>query len=293
MERASFFLTTPALSPTRELDLSLALEFIGADVVARYQRGLGRDVRLVVEALEHGRDVERAAYERGGTPKHLADESAERWDNALKALCVAHDDLVRTTEARHQRVVKALFLKLFDQGDIYKGSRQSRYCPRCEELRPDSRGAEAACPECGEPLADVAQEAYFLRASKHAKAIIDHIEGHPDFITPASCREEILAATAEEGIADPCISGAGRPWAIAVPISPQHAVEGWFDGLISYLTASGYLAEPQAFERTWPPCLQIIDPAALRAHALAWPAVLIAAGLALPEARIAQLFNII
>lgn len=286
MAREPFYVTTPPLPPTREPDLTAARELIGADVVARHQRRLGRDVRLVATLLEQGQGVERAAYERGGTLEDLADEWAERCEATLNALHIQHDGIARTTEPQHQHVVKAFFLKLFDQGDIYKQACKSRYCPRCREAlpeRPKGSDAEAACPHCGGPATEVEEEAFFLRASKYQKVVLEHIEEHPDFILPASRREAILEGAAQEGLPDVRISRPASEWAIPVPISPNHAIDASFDTLITYLTASGYLADPQMFERYWPPSLQIVTADELPNHALAWPAVLAAVGLALPE----------
>jgi methionyl-tRNA synthetase len=281
--KGSLYLTTPPCPPTRPADLNLALEVVGADVFARYHRQAGRDVRLVAASLEHGRGVERAAYERGGTPQDHAAQWAERWQATLKALTVAYDDFTRTTEPRHQRVVKAFFLKLFDAGDIYKDTREGRYCSRCEELHPHDEAADATCPACGERLTDAAEEAYFLRASKYQKAVVEHLEAEEGFLQPPALREALLESVAEAGLPDPCISRTGHDWAIAVPIDPGHAIADWFDALITYLTTSGYLAEPQMFERYWPPTVQVIGPADVPTHALVWPAVLKAAGLPLPE----------
>jgi len=281
--KGSVYLTTPPCPPTREPDLALALEVVGADVYARAQRLAGRDVRLVAASLDQGRGVERRAYERGGTPQHLVDHWAERWQAALEALDVEHDDRVRTAEARHQRVVKALFLKLFDQGDIYKGTREGRYCARCEEFAADGQPPPDACAICHEALTDAAEEAYFLRASKYRKAVAEQLDDHPDLIQPAEHHHAILEAIAEHGIADLCISRPRHEWSIAVPIDPDLAIDAWFDALVSYLTGSGYLADPQMFERYWPPRVQVVARESLRLHALAWPAILTSLGLALPQ----------
>jgi methionyl-tRNA synthetase len=274
----TLYLTTPPCPPTRPPDLDLALEAVGADVYARAHRQQGHEVRLVAACLEQGRAVAHAAYERGGTPQDLADQWTEQWRAALRALDVACDDFTRTTEPRHQRVVKAFFLKLFDHGDIYKGVREGLYCARCRGFRE----GQDVCSACGGPLDQVSEEAYFLRTEKHLKRVQEYLESHEDFIQPVSLRDEIVDALAE-GMADPCISRMGLDWALPVPIDPEHAIAVWFDALISYLTTSGYLAEPQMFERYWPPALQVVAPEGLRSHALSWLVVLAAAGLPFPK----------
>jgi len=276
--KETFYLTTPPCPPTRPPDLDLALEAVGADVFARAHRQRGHDVRLVAACLEQGRAVASAAYERGGAPQDLADQWTERWQATLRALDVAYDDFTRTTEPRHQRVVKAFFLRLFDHDDIYKGARKGPYCMRCRGFRE----VEDVCPACGGPLDPVTEEAYYLRTEKHRKRVVEYIESHEDFIQPVALRDGILESLAE-GMADPCISRMGLAWALPVPIDPEHAIAVWFDALISYLTMSGYLAEPQMFERYWPPALQVVAPEGLPAHALSWLVVLAAAGLPFPK----------
>ncbi len=251
MAEGSLYVTTPPRAPTRPADADLALEAVGTDVYARSRALNGLDVRFVVGALDCGRGVQDAAFGHGGTPEGLADQWAEAWQATLEAIDVHPDVFTRTGETAHQRVVKAFFLKLFDQGDIEKA--------------PDAGG-------------------YVLRASKYARKILAHLDDHPDLVLPQSRHEAVArAAAAADGVPDLCICRPKAPWAIAVPIDPDYAVDDWFDALISYLTSSGYLADPQLFERVWPPAVQVVTAADLRVHALAWPAVLFAAGLGLPE----------
>jgi len=276
------YLTTPPCPLTREPDIGLAAEVVGADVVARYHRLCGHDVRLVAATVEHGRGVERIAYERGGTPQDYADQCAERWRAALDALDVICDDLLRTTEPRHQRVAKALFLKLFDQGDVYKGTRQGPYCPRCDEYVDDADTA-GRCTACQEPLTEATEEAYFLRAAKYQKVVAEQLQNNGHLIQPAEHHEAVLREVLDEGIPDVCISRPRHDWAIPVPFDPDHAIDAWFDTLVSYLTSSGYLADPQLFERYWPPYIQIVSSDALGVHAMAWLVILAGLGLRLPQ----------
>jgi len=247
---SSPYLTTPPRPPTRQADLDLALEVVGADVYARSRALNGLDVRFVAGSLDCGRGVQEAAFERGGTPEGLANHWAESWQATLKALDVEATVFTRTGETAHQRVVKAFFLKLFDQDDIAK---------------------------------DDEQGGYVLRASKYEKQTLAHLEQHRDLIVPSPLHEAMLRVASEEGVGDVCISRPKCEWAIPVPIDPEHAIDDWFDAVVSYLTSSGYLAAPQLFERVWPPTVQILTQDDLRVHALAWPAVLFAAGLELPE----------
>lgn len=287
MTRETYYVTTLPLPPTREPDLATARELILADAIARHERTLGRDVRLVATSLDRGKGIERTANERGGTVEDVAEDWAERCRATLDALHVQHNGLVRSTQPEHQHVAKALFLKLFDQGDIYKGACNTAYCPRCEEHVEDGQTAEtddtARCPECGAESTEVEEECFFLRSSKYKKKVLEHLERHADFIAPTSRRDALLEAVGKAGVSDVRISRAASDSSIPVPISPQHAIAPVFDTLITYLTASGYLAEPPMFERYWPPDLQVVAPEDVEDHALAWPAVLAAVGLSLPE----------
>ena len=283
MSHDSPYLTTPPCPPTAEPQLDLAFEAVGADVFARSRQLHGLDTRFVVASLDYGRAVQRTAFERGGTPQDLANQWAESWQATLKALHVAPDGFTRTGETAHQRVVKAFFLKLFDQGDIYKGTRQGSYCPRCKDFAQGDPPADGRCPLCHEPLSDATEQAYFLKASKHAKAIVAHLGQHHDFICPSALQDAVLKSATDAGVPDLCISRTRHQWAIPIPIDPDHVIDDWFDALISYLTSGGYLADPQLFERFWPPHFQILPNDSLERHALAWPALLMAAGLQLPD----------
>ena len=282
--REPYYITTHPLPPSQGADLASVREWICADVVARHQRAMGHDVRLVVSSLEQGRDAERAAYERGATVEDHAKEAAERHEAMLAAVDVQCDAIIRTTEPRHQHVAKALFLKLFDQGDIYKASVKSRHCGHCKEYVAPANGDEhCACPHCGRPTTEADEECFFLRTCKYQKAVLDHIASHPEFVVPADRVEALVATVADKGVADLRISRAATEWAIPVPINPRHAIDPAFNTLITYLTGSGYLADPQMFERYWPPRLQTIPARTLDEHVLAWPAMLMAIGLPLPE----------
>lgn len=288
MAREPYLVTTAPVGPARAPGLALARELVGADVVARHQRRLGHDVRLVAASLEHGRHVERAAYERGGEPQDFADEWAERYEETLAALHVRHDELTRTSDPQHQRVVKAFFLKLFDEGDIAKGPADAGPAqPRCDELLAPPPGPSESGDEDDEPGPSAPEasggEAYFFKASKCRRAVLDHLADHPEFVLPDARRQALLEAVERDGLPDVCISRARHDWAIRVPISPQHVMDCAFDGLVAYLTSCGYLADPQMFARYWPPQLQVVGPSALAAHALVWPALLLAAELPLPR----------
>lgn len=279
MADGSAYLTTAPRVPARPPDAGLAYEAVAADAFARSRRLSGLDARLVLTTVDHGRGVQRAAFERGGTPADLADQWADGWQAMLQALDVAPDQVVRTTDMGHQRVVKALFLKLFDQGHIHKARHRGPYCERCEAFADPGD----ACPSCGGPLAETAREVYLLRASAFAKPLVKHLEEHRDLIRPSTLHEEALRVLAEAGVPDVPISRPAGEWAIAVPIDPEQAIDDAFMGLVGYLTGGGYLADPQLFERTWPPALQFLPASQLHGHAVVLPALLLAAGVQWPE----------
>jgi methionyl-tRNA synthetase len=291
-----FTVTTPPLRPSRGLDLTAVRELVGADVLARYHRAVGRDARVVVASIETGREVATSPPcplsargegdgGRGPAAAELARAWAARCEALLRALDVHHEGLSRTSEPPHLHVVKAFFLKLFDEGDVCKKACSGRHCPRCAEFLPElaeGTEGEVPCPRCGEATTAAEGEAYFLRASKYHKAVLEHLKEHADFVVPASRREAVLEA-AERGVPDVRVSCAAGEGAVEVPFDPEHAIEPAFDALITYLSATGYLADPQTFERQWPPSVQVVAATDLEAHALVWPMVLIAVGLPLPE----------
>ena len=264
MANGSACLTLPPCLPGQEPDLDRAFEGVGADVFARSSRLCGQDIRLLAPVVEE-------------------EPAARRWRAILEALGVAHDEPACASLTDHQHVTKALFFKLHDQGDICEAAGGVGFCPRCGVA-----SAGGSCPGCGGQVTRPAGGAYCLCASRRRQAIAEQLGARPDFIWPMEDQRAVAKAVMDGAIADLCVSSAACGGQIPLPVDPSQRIGASFETLAAYLTSNGYLVEPQAFERCWPPRLQVVPRWTLRAHALAWPAMLIALGLPLPGRLVAR-----
>jgi methionyl-tRNA synthetase len=278
-----YYLTTPIYYVNDEPHLGHAYTTVAADALARYMRLRGGDVFFLTGTDEHGQKVERAARERGERPIELADRMVDRFQALWKRLGISNDDFIRTTEDRHKRAVQLFFQKIQEKGDIYKGTYEGWYCTPCETFIPETQMEEGnICPDCGRPTERLKEESYFFRMSKYQKALLDHIEKHPDFIQPVTRRNEIVSFV-ERGLKDLSISRTSFSWGIPVPGDPKHVMYVWVDALANYITAAGYGADAERFVRYWPANLHLIGKDILRFHAVYWPTLLMAANLPVPE----------
>ena len=270
-------LAVPPGNPSREPDLDSIRDAVAADIWARYHRSCGHSVQLVLVVADHAAEVEDAAAVRRIAPQELADQWAAGWQARLDAIGVSCDGFVRTSETRHQRVAKALFLKLLDQEDIgvFDGG-----LPPIENAPAGGAGVPPASRQDA-----CSTRRYALRVSKYEKALTQYLDDHADFIRPAECRDAVIRSARGH---DPWVSRERREWGIPVPGDRGHAIEGWFDGLVGHLTASDYLTDPQAFERGWPPKVQIAAPGRLETHGAAPLALWMAMGLPFPERLIVR-----
>ncbi len=276
-----FYITTPIYYVNDVPHIGHAYTTVAADVVARYQRLLGREVFFLTGTDEHGMKIEKTAAQRGMTPQELVDEVVERFQHLWKVLNISHDDFIRTTEERHSRAVTAFFQKVQENGGIYLGTYEDWYCIPCETFWTANQLENGNCPECGRPAEKVKEKSYFFRMSHYREQLLAHIEEHPEFIQPASKRNEILSFIKEE-LRDLSISRTSFSWGIPVPGDEKHVIYVWFDALINYLTAAGYPDDQQRFSRLWPADIHLIGKDILRFHAVYWPTFLFAAGLPLP-----------
>ena len=278
-----YYLTTPIYYVNDEPHLGHAYTTVAADVLARYMRLRGADVFFLTGTDEHGQKVERAARERGERPIELADRMVDRFKALWRRLEISNDDFIRTTEDRHKRATQLFFQKIYERGDIYKGTYEGWYCTPCETFVPETQMEEGnICPDCGRPTERLKEESYFFRMSKYQDALLDHIEKHPDFIQPVTRRNEIVSFV-ERGLKDLSISRTSFSWGIPVPGDPKHIMYVWVDALANYITAAGYGQDPERFARYWPANLHLIGKDILRFHAVYWPTLLMAAGLQMPE----------
>ncbi|MBN2331548.1 MAG: methionine--tRNA ligase [Deltaproteobacteria bacterium] len=280
--KSVYYITTPIYYVNDVPHIGHAYTTVAADVMARYQRLLGREVFFLTGTDEHGVKIEKTAQQKGVTPRELVDQVVKRFIYLWEVLNISHDDFIRTTEDRHSRAVLTFFKAVQENQDIYLGSYEDWYCVPCETFWTDKQLDNGNCPECGRPAERLKEESYFFRMSKYQQRLLEHLDEHPDFILPPAKRNEILSFVREE-LRDLSISRTSFTWGIPVPDHEKHVIYVWFDALINYLTAAGYPDDPERFARLWPADVHLIGKDILRFHAVYWPTFLFAAGLPLPK----------
>jgi len=288
----TFYVTTPIYYVNDAPHIGHAYTTVAADVVTRWHRQRGERVWFLTGTDEHGEKVLRSAQEHDMTPQAWADSLVDgAWRPMLATLEVANDDFIRTTQERHTRRVQAFLQQLFDAGFIYEGDYEGPYCVSCEEFKLASEllegpGGQALCPVHHRPVEMLAERNWFFRLSQFGPALLEHYADHPEAVAPTSARNEVLAFL-RAGLEDLSISRSTFDWGIPVPWDPAQVVYVWFDALLNYATAVGLgdtdPAGAAMFAATWPADIHLVGKDILRFHAVIWPAMLMAAGLALPR----------
>jgi len=280
-----YYITTPIYYPSDQLHIGHAYTTVAADCIARYHRLRGRDVWFLTGTDEHGQKIERKAAEKGVTPRAFVDPIVKGIKDLWQRLEISYDDFIRTTDERHVRAVQEIFQRLHDQGDIYKAEYEGWYCTPCETFWLEHKLEEGKCPnpDCRRPVEWVKEEGYFLRLSKYAARILQHIEQNPGFIQPESRRNEMIAFI-KAGLEDLCVSRTSLKWGIPVPFDPEHVIYVWFDAVCNYVTALGYGgADESLFRRFWPANVHLVGKEIVRFHTVIWPIMLMALGVELPR----------
>ena len=279
----NFYITTPIYYPSAKLHIGHAYCTTIADSVARYHRLAGDDVFFLTGSDEHGQKIQQKAEEQGVTPLEYVDGIVAGFQNLWKKLNISNNDFIRTSEKRHEKVVQEIFNRIYEKGDIYKGSYKGLYCTPCEsywtELQLDENGC---CPDCHRPVQEVAEEAYFFKISKYSDRLLQYIEENPDFIQPVSRRNEMINFI-KQGLEDLCISRTSFDWGIPVPIDSKHVIYVWFDALTNYLTPIGFLDDKEKFDKFWPANIHLVGKEIVRFHTIIWPCILMALDLPLPK----------
>lgn len=293
------YITTPIYYVNSVPHIGHAYTTIAQDVLARYKRQKGFDVRFLTGTDEHGANIEKSAAAAGVTPKEWTDQVSAKYKELWKTLNISYDDFIRTTDAKHEQVVQAIFEKLLKSGDIYLGSYSGKYCLSCEQYYNDSEILEGnLCPVHKRPLTEVHEETYFFKLSRYEKPLLKYYEEHPEFLSPKTRANEIINFV-KGGLQDLSVTRTKVAWGIRVPSNPKHTIYVWFDALINYISAAGYgtlicedktLHEAQLkqigaekFEDLWPADLHMVGKEIFRFHTVIWPAVLMALGLPLPK----------
>ena len=291
MEKQKFYITTAIAYASRKPHFGNTYEIIMADAYARLQRQLGKDVFLCTGTDEHGQKIENLANEAGITPKAYVDGVAGEIRGIWDLMGASYDRFIRTTDEDHVRTVKKIFRRFYEQGDIYKGYYEGWYCTPDETFYTNSQVVDGKCPDCGRPLVQAKEEAYFFRMTKYADRLIAYIEAHPAFIQPESRKKEMLNnfLKSKEGLQDLCVSRTSFKWGIPVDFDDKHVIYVWLDALTNYITAIGYdpdksyEEQSETFRKWWPADVHIIGKDILRFHTIYWPIFLMALGLPLPE----------
>ena len=284
--KKTFYITTPIYYVNDVPHIGHAYTTIIADALARFQKLAGKAVFFLTGTDEHGQKIEKAAAEKGLTPKALADSVVGRARDLWKALDISYDFFIRTTMDFHEKGVQKLFQALVDRGDIYKGEYKGWYCVSDENFLPDDVPLEAegykTCPDCGKKASVVSEETYFFRLSAYRDKLLDLYEEHPEFVRPQSRLNEV-ASFVRAGLKDLSITRTTVKWGVPVPGDPKHTIYVWFDALHNYVTGIGYDWNPELFRKFWPADIHLVGKDILRFHAVYWPAFLMAAGLPLPR----------
>ena len=286
MAKKPYYITTAIAYASGKPHIGNTYEIVLADSIARYKRFAGYDVRFMTGTDEHGQKIENKAFENMQTPKEFVDETSGEIKRIWDLMNTSYDKFIRTTDDYHEKQVQKIFKKLYDQGDIYKGHYVGKYCTPCESFFTDGQLIDGKCPDCGRPVQEAKEEAYFFKMSKYQDKLMKHIEQHPEFIQPESRRNEMVNNFLKPGLQDLCVSRTSFKWGIPVDFDPKHVVYVWVDALSNYITGLGYDVDGKSdekFYKYWPADLHLIGKDILRFHTIYWPIMLMALGLPLPK----------
>ena len=281
-DKGSYYITTPIYYPSSNLHVGHTYCTVMADAMARFKRLCGYDVRFLTGTDEHGQKIETLAKAKGVTPQAYVDEVVDGIKKLWKTMEISYDDFIRTTEPRHVKRVQKIFMKMYENGDIYKGEYEGLYCTPCESFWTESQLVNGCCPDCGRPVQAAKEEAYFFKLSKYADKLLELFEKNPDFLQPESRRNEMVSFI-KQGLDDLCISRSTFDWGIPVPIDEKHVIYVWLDALTNYITALGYPDEPELYEKYWPVDVHLVGKEIVRFHTIIWPAMLMSMELPLPK----------
>ena len=284
--KGPFYMTTAIAYTSGKPHIGNTYEIVLADSIARFRRQEGYDVFFQTGTDEHGQKIELKAEEAGITPKEFVDNVSTEIKRIWDLMNTSYDKFIRTTDDYHEKQVQKIFKKLYDQGDIYKGSYEGMYCTPCESFWTESQLVDGKCPDCGREVKPAKEEAYFFKMSKYANKLIEHINTHPEFIQPVSRKNEMMNDFLLPGLQDLCVSRTSFKWGIPVDFDDKHVVYVWLDALTNYITGIGYDADgnsSEQYKKFWPADLHLIGKDIIRFHTIYWPIFLMALGEPLPK----------
>ncbi|MBP5349980.1 MAG: methionine--tRNA ligase [Clostridia bacterium] len=289
MANEKFYLTTAIAYASSKPHIGNTYEIIMSDAVARFRRQTGYDVYFCTGTDEHGQKIENRAKDAGLTPQEYVDGVSGVIRGVWDSMGSSYDRFIRTTEPGHVRAVQKIFRRFYEKGDIYKGYYEGWYCTPCESFFTNTQAVDGKCPDCGAPVTQAREEAYFFKMSAYADRLIKYIEDHPGFIEPESRKNEMMNNFLKVGLQDLCVSRTSFKWGIPVDFDDKHVVYVWLDALTNYITAIGYdpdksyEEQSEQFKRLWPADVHVIGKDILRFHTIYWPIFLMALDLPLPK----------
>ena len=285
MGKDTFYITTPIYYPSDKLHIGHTYCTVATDTIARYHRLKGEDVMFLTGTDEHGQKIEQKANEAGVTPQEFVDrivDGPRGVRDLWKLMNISNDRFIRTTDDYHVKAIQRIFRRMYDNGDIYKGTYKGKYCTPCESFWTESQLKDGCCPDCGRPVVDAEEEAYFFRLSKYADRIRDLLE-NTDFLQPRSRVNEMVKNFIDPGLEDLCVSRTSFSWGIPVDFDPKHVVYVWVDALSNYITALGYENDRYNDYKKYWPGINIVGKEIVRFHSIIWPAMLMSLGEPLPK----------
>lgn len=286
MSKEKYYITTAIAYTSGKPHIGNSYEIVLADSIARFKRMQGYDVFFQTGTDEHGQKIEEKATAAGITPKQFVDNVAGEIKRLWDLMNTSYDKFIRTTDDYHEKQVQKIFKKLYDKGDIYKSVYEGMYCTPCESFWTESQLVDGKCPDCGREVHPAKEEAYFLKLSKYADRLIEHINTHPEFIQPPSRKNEMMNNFLLPGLQDLCVSRTSFKWGIPVDFDDKHVVYVWIDALSNYITGLGYDCEvnnSELYNKMWPAELHLIGKDIVRFHTIYWPIILMALDLPLPK----------
>jgi methionyl-tRNA synthetase len=286
MSKKPYYITTAIAYTSGKPHIGNTYEIVLADSIARFKRLEGHEVFFQTGTDEHGQKIELKAAEAGITPKEFVDRIAGQIKDIWDLMNTSYDKFIRTTDADHEKQIQKIFKKLYEQGDIYKGTYEGMYCTPCESFFTQSQLVNGKCPDCGREVQPAKEEAYFLKLSKYTDRLIEHINSNPEFIQPESRKNEMMNNFLLPGLQDLCVSRTSFKWGVPVDFDDRHVVYVWIDALSNYITGIGYDAggnSTEQFAKFWPADLHLIGKDILRFHTIYWPIMLMALKVPLPK----------
>ena len=285
MDKKTFYITTAIAYASRKPHIGNTYEIVLTDAIARLKRMQGYDVFFCTGTDEHGQKIEEYAKAAGISPKEYVDNVSGQIRAIWDVMNTSYDHFIRTTDDYHEKAVQKMFKAMYDKGDIYKGEYSGMYCTPCESFWTESQLKDGCCPDCGRPVKEAKEEAYFFRMSKYQDKLMQYIDEHPDFIVPESRKKEMINNFLKPGLQDLCVSRTSFKWGIPVSFDDRHVIYVWLDALTNYITALGYDPDESGenFKKYWPADVHVIGKDILRFHTIYWPIFLMSMGLPLPK----------